>query len=65
MGSMNYAKELYSHWNDPTMKVTVIYEDGQGNFYSSETGDNANSTFNVVDMDYLPASGWLPAYLRF
>lgn len=64
-GSMNYATEAYSHWNDPTMKVTVSYEDGQDNFFSSETGENANSTFNVVDIDYIPASGWLPAYLKF
>jgi hypothetical protein len=65
LGSKSYETSSFPNPSDPTMRVEVRYEDGQGNFFSTLGVDNSNSQFELVDIEYIPASGWLPAYVKF
>lgn len=65
LGSKSYETSSFPNPSDPTMRVEVQYSDGQDNYYSTLGVDNSNSQFELVDIEYIPASGWIPAHIKF
>lgn len=65
IGSIPYATEQDVFINDPILRVRMFYEDFEGNLFMSVTGENSASSFDVLDIDFVPTTSTVPAHLKF